>query len=60
MPRIKMFIDTGFAGARHEDYTDFDDDIWAGMTEEAREKELDDIAQEYLVNHIECGAFVVD
>lgn len=60
MPKIKLYVNTGCAGCKHIDYHDIPDDEWDEMTEKEREELLDELAQDYLVNHIDYGAFVVE
>jgi hypothetical protein len=57
--RIKLFIDTGSANARHIDYIDLPDD-WDQMSGKDQEEYLDEEAQDFVSNYIEFGAVVVD
>lgn len=58
MPRIKLFISTGFTGCGYKDYYDYPDEDWDELTEDDKEKELDQLAQDFLGNHIDFGAYV--
>ena len=57
--RIRLVIDTGFAGCQHEDFLDLPDD-WETMSEEERQKYLDEEASDFLSNNINYSAYVVD
>lgn len=59
MVKIKLYVGTGFASAHHEDITEVDREWWESLTEEERDKELDQMATEYLWNCVECGAWVI-
>ena len=52
--KIRMWIDTGFANAVHEEIQDFPE--LDGLSKEELQKDLDSIALDYLWNHVECGA----
>jgi hypothetical protein len=56
--RIRLWIDTGFAGEGHEDFIDLPED-WEEMSVNERRKFLDDEAQIFLSNRIDWGADVV-
>lgn len=58
MPRIKLYVNTGFANAKHVQYYDYPDDEWNKLTEKEKEKELDTMANEYLSETIDYGAIV--
>lgn len=60
MPKIILWIDTGFAGCDRRDVEYVDDAVWAEMSEEEREEYLEDAATEYSNNYISCGAYVAD
>lgn len=60
MPKIKLYVCTGFADCKHVDYHDIPDDEWDGMTQKEQEDLLDELAQDHMVNHIDYGAFVVE
>jgi hypothetical protein len=57
--KIRLYVDTGFAGCRHEDFQDLPDD-WEEMSEEEHQKYLDEEAAVFLQNCISFGAYVVD
>lgn len=60
MPRIKLCVNTGFAGSKHVDYIDIDDAEWDLLSEEERDKQLDLLAVEFMNNHIGCDAYVME
>ena len=60
MIKIRLYVGTGFAGANHEDVYEVEREGWESLTEEQKEKELDQMAQDYLWNCIECAAWVVE
>lgn len=55
--KVKMYVHTGFANCKHEDEFEIDRDEWEEMDEKEREKYLDDVAQDYLGNCIDYGAY---
>lgn len=57
--KIHLWVDTGFAGCKHEDVVDAPDD-WDEMTEEAREEHLAEEARDFMANYIDYGARVED
>lgn len=59
MRKIKMHIGTGYAGAEHVDFVNVPDD-WDEMSEQGRQRLLDEHAEEFLANNIEYGAWLVD
>ena len=60
MPKIKLYVCTGFAGCKHVDYRYIPDDEWDEMTKTEQEDLLDQLAQDHMVNCIDYGAFVVE
>lgn len=56
--KIKLYIGTGFAGAKHEDEEYIDRKEWEGMSPEQREEYLEQAATDYLNNHIDYSAWV--
>ena len=58
--KIHMYVNTGFAGAKHKDFILIDRDEWEEMSEEERDDYLDDTAREYMDNCIDFGAYVED
>ncbi len=56
--QIKLYVNTGFVGARHEEIIDGPDD-WETMTEDEREEWIDEAAKDYLINCIEFGGNVI-
>jgi hypothetical protein len=59
MVRIKLYCNTGFANARHSEIIEIDDAEWAAKSEEERDKYLEDVAQDFMSNHIDYGAYVI-
>ena len=57
--KIRLCVETGFAGCEHVDFQDLPDD-WEEMTEAEQNKYLDEAASDFMANHISYGAFVVD
>jgi hypothetical protein len=57
--KIKIYVDTGFAGCRHVDFQDLPDD-WEELSAEEREEYLDEAATDFRNNVINYGASVVD
>lgn len=60
MPKIKVYVNTGFAGCTHKDIWDYDDDEWNDLTEEEKQQELNQYAMDFMNTLIECGAHVVE
>lgn len=58
--KIKLFVNTGFANCKHEDILEIDDQEWNEMTEEEREKYMDEAAGDFMNNYIEYGAYPVE
>lgn len=58
MPTITLWINTGFVGCKYREEVEVPDSEWNALTEQQREDRLDELASEYLHNHIECGAYV--
>lgn len=56
--KIKLYIDTGFAGVVHEDELCVSREEWDSMDEAEREEYLETAAQEFLQNKIDFGAYV--
>ena len=54
MIRIHMGIDTGFASATHKDYVEYEEDYWNCLTEEQKEKVMDQDCQDFIQNRIEA------
>lgn len=55
--RIRVWIDTGFAGAKHEDFEELPD-YWDTMTELEQNEYLDDVVDCFMSRRIDCGACV--
>lgn len=60
--KIKTVVHTGFAACQHEDTVDTGIDVgeWAAMSDEDRNKVLDDYTQTMVSNHIDAFSEVVD
>lgn len=58
--RIKVYVGTGFASANHEDVVEVYREWWESLSEEQKEKELDDMALEYLWDRVDCSAWVIE
>lgn len=60
MPRLRVSIDTGFAGCTH--VTDLDEEIegWESMTPEERETVLQEYVQDSIDDHIDAWVEVLD
>ena len=56
--KIKLWITTGFSGAKHKEDYYIDRQDWEGMAISEQEKFLDQLAKEYLHEHIDYGAYV--
>ncbi len=56
--KIGLYVGTGYAGCNYEDSVEVDKAWWESLTEHEQEKELDEMAQEFLWNKIECSAWV--
>lgn len=52
MKKVKVWINTGFAGAKHQDVFEFDDD--------ATDDEIDEEVKDWLFNKIEYGWVELD
>jgi hypothetical protein len=57
--KIRLLVETGFAGCDYVDFTDLPDD-WETMTEKEQQKYLDEAARDYMTNYINWCAYVVD
>lgn len=58
--KIVLYIGTGFAGVKHEDFEYVDRAEWEEMDEAAQEAYLEQAAIDYLHNHIDYSASVVE
>lgn len=52
MIKVKVWINTGFAGAKHQDVFEFDDDV--------TDDEIDEEVKDWLFNKIEYGWVKLD
>lgn len=59
MPKIEVWIDTGFIGAEHRDIIEIDDDEWNALDQAAKDSRLEDEAVAFLNNTISYGAQVM-
>lgn len=55
MPKIRLYVDTGFVGAEHEDFMEIPDDEWEKMTAAERDTLCRDAADEIMYERVECG-----
>lgn len=60
MPKIKMYVNTGFASCGHHDEFDIDQEEWDSMSEREKEDLLDELAVDLMQNTITYGAYVVE
>lgn len=56
--KIYVYVNTGFSGAKHQDWYDLPDG-WDDWDESTREYYLRDAADTEVANHIDAGAYVV-
>jgi len=56
--RIKLYVNTGYPSAKHEDYEEVDREEWEALSEKQRDEWLEEAAQTYMANCIEYGAYV--
>lgn len=56
--KIKLYIGTGFAGCDHRNVEYVDRAEWEAMTEKEQDNYLDQVAQDFLENHIDFSAWV--
>lgn len=60
MIKIRLYVGTGFAGCSHEDIWEVKRDWWEGLTEDQKEKELDEMGMEFAFNYIDVSASVME
>lgn len=53
MKRFRIVVSTGFVGADHEDEVEYEDDVWEAMSENERERALENECQGLRENTIE-------
>lgn len=58
--KIKMYANSGFAGAGHVDYEEVDKAWWQSLSEEKQDEFLNDLACDHMNNHIDYGAYVIE
>lgn len=58
--KIKMFVNTGFAGCTHNDVLEVDRTEWEAMNEKEQAEFLEQCASDFMSNYIEFGAYVDD
>lgn len=58
--RIKLYVGTGFAACQHEDIFEIESEVWENMTEDERDKLLDELAVDFRNNVIDCSAWVLE
>ena len=60
MPKLKVSLGIGYAGAKHTDTIDIDNDEWNDCeTDQEREDLIDRYATEWAWNYIEIGGEIV-
>ncbi len=61
MPKIRVTLSTGFAGATHEDVIEIDDQEWNECNDKLEQnKLLDEMWEEWAWNFIEGGLELID
>jgi hypothetical protein len=61
MPKLKVSLSIGYAGARRDDVIEIDDDDWNDCdTEEDREKLIDEYWTDWSQQYIDGGAEIVE
>ena len=61
MPKLKVTLGIGFAGARQEDVIEIDADEWNDCETEGEKGDLiDEYAKEWAWNYIDIGANIID
>jgi nitrogen regulatory protein PII-like uncharacterized protein len=58
--KIKITVETGFAGATHTDYDEVDREDWDAMTKDEQEEYLDQAATDLRDNYVSCNAYVME
>lgn len=58
--RIKLYVDTGFYGAKHEDVYEHPRSEWNEMTQQEREELLEELAVEFRNERVDCSAWVME
>lgn len=58
--KIRLYINTGFVGAKYEDYQEVERNYWEALTPQQQENFMNEMALEFMHNLIECGAYVVE
>lgn len=58
--RVRLYVDTGFSGAEHDDVIEIERAEWNGMTPAERRAYLADEARTLMENHIEWGWLISD
>lgn len=59
MIKIRLYVGTGFAGCNREDIWEVERDWWEGLSEDQKEKELDQMGMEFAFNYIDVSASVM-
>jgi hypothetical protein len=57
--KIKLYINTGFANCKHTEIIDCPEE-WEKMSQQEKEEWLDDEALDFLNNHIDYGAIIIE
>jgi hypothetical protein len=60
MIKIRLYVGTGFVGCNHEDIWEVRRDWWEALSEDQKEKELDQMGMEFAFSYIDVGASVME
>lgn len=60
MPKVRLNLSIGYAGADRNEVEDIDDAFWESLTAEEREKYLDELARDWANNYVEYNAEIED
>lgn len=60
MPTIKLWVETGFSNATHEDEVEIPDEEWITLTSEQQQDLMDELAKDFRDDRIEYGASIED
>lgn len=58
--KIKVYCTTGYVGSDYVEYVEEDRETWESMSEEEQAEELNNYAWDFMSNHIDYGAYVVE
>lgn len=60
MPKVRLNLSIGYAGADRNEVEDIDDAFWESLTAEEREKYLDELSRDWANNYVEYNAEIED